>query len=85
MSSQQILEPPLQQRYNPSKEEEPDSETGKVKSIPGALAYRSSIEPVIDDVFEIFAGPNLTHEPILVTIHTGELADMIENVVNSIS
>jgi hypothetical protein len=85
LSSQQILKPSLQQGYDSSKEEEPDSETGEVKSVSGTFSDWARVEPVIDDMLEIFASPDLTHETVLVTVHTSELTDVIENIVNTVS
>jgi EAL domain-containing protein (putative c-di-GMP-specific phosphodiesterase class I) len=42
------------------------------------------VESVVDDVFEIFAHSDLSHQLVLVTVHAGQLAHMGKDVLKTI-
>jgi hypothetical protein len=84
LTSEEILKPTFEKRDNSPKEEEPHPVTGKVESVPWALADGAGIETMIDDVLQILASPNLAHQPVLVSIHTRQLTDVVEDVVNPV-
>ena len=42
------------------------------------------VESVVDDVFEIFAHPDLFHQLVLVTVHARQLADMGKDVLKAV-
>lgn len=47
-----------------------------------ALTY--SVEPVVDEMLQIFAHPDLSHELVLVAVHAGQLTNMSEDVLQPI-
>ena len=44
-----------------------------------------SVESVVDDMFEVFAHPNLPHQFVLVPVHSCQLADVGEGVLQTVS
>lgn len=43
------------------------------------------VEPVVDDMLEIFAHADLSHQLVLVSIHSSQLSNMSKRVLNTIS
>lgn len=81
----QIAKPSLEQRNNSSNEEEPDTPSWCPKSNTRSLSNLASIEPVVDQVFEVFSHPNLPHKSILVPIHSGQHSYMGKDILKPIS
>lgn len=44
-----------------------------------------SVKPVINQVLDVFAHPDLSHELVLVSIHSSQLTNMGEDVLQAIS
>lgn len=78
LSSQQVPEPSFQQRDNPSQEKQPHSPGRLPETASRTFAYRASVESVINDMFDVFALSDLFHELVLVTVHPGEVTDMVK-------
>ena len=84
LPGQQVPEPTLQEGHDAAEEEEPDAPHGRPEPHAGAFAHRTGVEPVVDEVLEVLAHANLSHEPVLVAVHTGELADVREDVLQPV-
>merc|ERR1719491_81804 len=70
LTRQQIAKPPLKQWHNSTQEEEPHTPTRSPKSAAWAFANGTCVETVVDQVFQVLAHAHLTHEAVLVPIHT---------------
>ena len=44
-----------------------------------------SVKPVINQVLDVFAHPDLSHELVLVSVHSSQLTNMGEDVLQAIS
>lgn len=55
LASQKVAQPSLQQRNNATKEKHPNSKHGKPKANSWAFLNRPRVEPVVDQMFEVFA------------------------------
>lgn len=85
LPSQQVTQPSFKQRDNTPHEEQPDSPSGRPETDTRTLTNRASVEPRVDDVLEILAHTDLLHKLVLVSIHTGQLTDVREHVLKTIS
>lgn len=43
------------------------------------------VEAVVDEMLQIFAHPDLSHQLVLVAVHSGQLTDMSKDVLQPIS
>lgn len=43
-----------------------------------------SVEPVVNEMLQIFAHPDLSHQLVLVTVHASQLANVGEDVLQTI-
>lgn len=46
--------------------------------------FTYSVEAVVDEMLQVFAHSDLSHQLVLVSIHTSQLTHMSENVLQSI-
>lgn len=46
--------------------------------------FTYSVEAVVDEMLQVFAHPDLSHQLVLVSIHASQLTHMSENVLQSI-
>ena len=51
-----------------------------VKTIESAYC----VESVVDDVLEVLAHPDLLHQLVLVSVHSGQLANVRKNILESV-
>ena len=79
-----LTKPTLQQRHNSTQEKQPDTPSGRPEATSRTLSDGAGIESVVDDVLQIFTHSDLSHQSILVTVHTGELANVRENILEAI-
>ena len=84
LTREQIAQPAFEEGRNSAEEKEPDSPSGRPNAASGALTDRSSVESVINQVLQILAHANLPHQLVLVAVHARQLADVGENVLQSI-
>mmetsp|Transcript_139393 Transcript_139393/g.242388 ORF Transcript_139393/g.242388 Transcript_139393/m.242388 type:complete len:464 (+) Transcript_139393:5762-7153(+) len=84
LSGEQVAEPALKEGDNPPQEEQPHAPTGGPEAAPRALAHGPSVEPIVDQMLEILAHPDLPHQPILVAVHPGQLPNVVEDVLQTI-
>lgn len=47
--------------------------------------FTYSIKPVVDQMLQIFAHPDLSHQLVLVAVHASQLTNMSEDVLQPIS
>ena len=47
--------------------------------------FTYSVEPIVDEMLQIFAHPDLSHQLVLVAVHACQLTNMSEDVLQSIS
>src|SRR5699024_535451 len=84
LARQQVSEPSLQEWDDAAHEEQPDTPRGGPEATARALADRPGVEAVVDQMLQVFAGSDLMHELVLVSVHAGELTDMVECVENAV-
>ena len=84
LTSKQVSKPSFKKRCDSSHKKHPNSPSRSPESTSRTLANRSSIESVVDDMFEIFTHTNLSHQLIFVTIHSSKLAHMCKYVLQTI-
>ena len=84
LSSQQISEPSFKQWDHSSHEEQPYSPSRCPETDSWSFSYWSSVEPSVDDMFQIFGHPDLLHELVLVSVHSRELTDVGEEILQSV-
>lgn len=46
--------------------------------------FTHSVEPVVDEMLQIFAHPDLSHQFVLVAVHASQLTHMSEDVLQTI-
>ena len=83
LACQQISKPALEQRNDASQKEEPHTPSRRPHANTGALAHRSSVEAVVDQMLEVLAGLYLSHQPVLVPVHAAQLPHMRKGVLQS--
>mmetsp|Transcript_14739 Transcript_14739/g.38930 ORF Transcript_14739/g.38930 Transcript_14739/m.38930 type:complete len:664 (+) Transcript_14739:435-2426(+) len=81
---QQVAQPTLQQRHNTAEEEEPHTPAWCPEATAGALADGARVESVVDQVLQVLAHADLPHQTVLVPVHTGQLTDVREDVLQAI-
>ena len=84
LTREEIAQPALQQRSDAAQEEEPHTPSRCPDTATRTLTHRTRVEAVVDQVFQIFAHADLPHQFVLVTVHSGELADVGEDVLEPI-
>ncbi|CAN8015572.1 unnamed protein product, partial [Ixodes persulcatus] len=94
LPGQQVAQPALQQGGDAPHEEEPHPPAGGPDPAARALAHGAlehtrergtpPVEAVVDQVLEVLAHANLTHELVLVAVHARELAHMGEDVLEPV-
>ena len=47
--------------------------------------FTYSVEPIVDEMLQIFAHPDLSHQLVLVAVHACQLTNMSKDVLQSIS
>ena len=76
--------PSLQQRDDATHEEQPNAPARSPEAATRTLPNWTRVEAIVDQVFQILAGPDLVHELVLIPVHTSKLADMVEGVENTV-
>ena len=84
LSREQVSEPTLEERHNTTQEEEPHAPARCPEATPRALAHGTGVETVVDEVLQVLAHPDLSHQPVLVAVHARELADVRKDVLKSV-
>jgi hypothetical protein len=84
LSGQKISEPSLKERNHASKEKEPHSPPRSPKADTRTLSNRSCVESVVNQVLKILSHSDLSHEAILIPVHTSELANMSKDILQPI-
>mmetsp|Transcript_31892 Transcript_31892/g.87345 ORF Transcript_31892/g.87345 Transcript_31892/m.87345 type:complete len:298 (-) Transcript_31892:756-1649(-) len=84
LAREQVAQPALEQRRDAAQEEEPHAPAGRPDAAARPLADRSRVEAVVDQVLQVLAHPDLPHQPVLVTVHAGELAHVREDVLQAV-
>mmetsp|Transcript_19442 Transcript_19442/g.63358 ORF Transcript_19442/g.63358 Transcript_19442/m.63358 type:complete len:470 (-) Transcript_19442:1597-3006(-) len=84
LPGEQVAKPALEQRHNAAQEEEPHAPAGRPNAAAGPLADGARVEPVVDQVLQVLAHADLTHQPVLVPVHAGELAHVGEDVLQAV-
>ena len=51
---------------------------------PSCSAKTHRVEPVVDDVLEVLAHPDLLHQLVLVPVHAGQLPHVREDVLQAV-
>jgi hypothetical protein len=84
LSGKQVAEPAFKQGNNASEEKEPDSPAWGPNSDTGSFSDRSSIKPVVNNMFDILTHSDLSHNSILVPINASKLSQMRIKILQSI-
>mmetsp|Transcript_6179 Transcript_6179/g.20144 ORF Transcript_6179/g.20144 Transcript_6179/m.20144 type:complete len:665 (-) Transcript_6179:1552-3546(-) len=84
LAGEQVAEPPLEEGHDAPEEEEPDAPPRRPEADPRPFADGARVEARVDQVLEVLALAHLPHEPILVAVHPGELADVGEDVLEAV-
>lgn len=48
-------------------------------------SYTYSVESVVDEMFDVLTHSDLSHELVLVSVHSSQLTNMSKDVLNAIS
>src|SRR5690606_12427152 len=64
--------------------EKPNTPGRSPKAAARSFANWSCVEAVIDEMLQIFAHSNLSHQLVLVTVHASELTNVGKNVLKTI-
>mmetsp|Transcript_26458 Transcript_26458/g.83860 ORF Transcript_26458/g.83860 Transcript_26458/m.83860 type:complete len:710 (-) Transcript_26458:29-2158(-) len=84
LAGQQIAQPTLQQRHDPTEEEEPHTPAWRPEATPRPLAHWTGVEAVVDQVLQVLAHAHLPHQPVLVPVHAGQLPHVGKDVLQAI-
>eukprot|EP00965_Chrysotila_dentata_P150735 4980259-Pleurochrysis_carterae.AAC.1 len=84
LAREQVAQPALEQRHHAAQEKEPHAPAGRPDAAARALAHGASVEAVVDKVLQVLAHADLAHQPVLVSVHAGELADVREDVLQPV-
>lgn len=84
LTRKQVAQPAFEQWRDAAHEEQPDSPSWSPESATRALADWSGVETVIDQVLQIFAHSDLSHQLVLVAIHSRQLPNVSEDVLQSV-
>mmetsp|Transcript_33281 Transcript_33281/g.109100 ORF Transcript_33281/g.109100 Transcript_33281/m.109100 type:complete len:1053 (+) Transcript_33281:4096-7254(+) len=81
---QQVAQPTLQKRHDATEEEEPHAPAWCPEATARPLADWARVESVVDQVLQVLAHADLPHQTVLVPVHTGQLTDVREDVLQAI-
>ena len=84
LTGEQIAQPALQKRGDATQEEKPHPPPGRPDTAAGTFTHRPRVEAVINQVLQIFAHADLSHQLVLVSVHSCELADVGEDVLQPV-
>mmetsp|Transcript_3343 Transcript_3343/g.8103 ORF Transcript_3343/g.8103 Transcript_3343/m.8103 type:complete len:350 (-) Transcript_3343:723-1772(-) len=84
LPSEQISQPTFQQRHHSAQEEQPHPPSRGPKTAPGSFSDGTCVEAIVNQMLQILAHPNLTHQPILVPVHPRQLSDVCEDVLKTV-
>ncbi len=84
LSGKQISEPSFKQGNDPSQEEQPNSPCRSPDTDSRSFPHWSGVEPVVNDMLDIFGHSDLSHDSILITIDASELSQMSIHVLEPI-
>ena len=84
LAREQVSEPSLKEGDDTTHEEQPNSPGGGPETATRTLTDRPRVETVVNQMLQILARTDLMHQFVLVTIHTGQLPDMVEGVEDTI-
>jgi hypothetical protein len=84
LTREQVTEPALQERDDSAHEEQPYPPGRGPETATRTLTNGTCVESVVDEMLQVLAGTNLVHELVLVSVHTGQLTNMVEGVQNTI-
>lgn len=85
LSSQQVTQPSFKQRDNTPHKEQPNSPSRRPETDTRTLTNRASVKSRVDDVLEILAHTDLLHKLVFISVHTGQLTDVSEHVLKTVS
>ena len=84
LSGEQVPKPPFHDRDDSSQEEEPDSPARRPNADSRAFADGTGVEAEVDEVFNVFAEPHLSHELVLVAVHACGIPHMSEDILQTV-
>lgn len=84
LARKQVAQPAFEQWRDTAHKEQPNSPSRSPESATRALADWSGVEAVIDQVLQIFAHSDLSHQLVLVAIHSRQLPNVSEDVLQSV-
>ena len=84
LSSQQVAQPALQQRDDTAQEEEPNAPARCPEAAAGTLPDGASVEAVVDQVLQVLAHAHLSHQTVLVAVHTRQLTHVGKDVLQAV-
>lgn len=68
-----------------SEKEKPHTPHGRPEPNPWALAHWPGVESVVDQMLQVLAGSDLSHQAVLVSVHACQLTDVGEDILQAIS
>ena len=84
LTGQEVPQPSLKQRDNTAEEKDPHAPPGRPEADAGSFADGSGIEPVVNQVLEVLAHPDLAHQTVLIPIHPRQLSHMGERILEAV-
>mmetsp|Transcript_27303 Transcript_27303/g.78698 ORF Transcript_27303/g.78698 Transcript_27303/m.78698 type:complete len:112 (-) Transcript_27303:1958-2293(-) len=84
LSSEEITKPTLQKGDDAAQEEQPDSPARRPKADTRTLTDRAGIESVVNQMLQVLAHSDLPHQTILVPVHSRELTDVVEGILQTV-
>mmetsp|Transcript_38034 Transcript_38034/g.88955 ORF Transcript_38034/g.88955 Transcript_38034/m.88955 type:complete len:246 (-) Transcript_38034:1571-2308(-) len=84
LTSKQVPKPSFQKWDDTPQEEEPHTPSWRPEAASRPLAHGTRVEAVVDEVLQILAHSHLSHQSVLVSVHTGELTHVGVDVLQAI-
>ena len=69
LSSEKVAQPPFNEWNYPSEKEKPYSPARSPEANSRAFANWTSIEAIVDEMLQVFRHSDLSHQPVLVSVH----------------
>lgn len=85
LSGKQVAKPSLKKRDNTTQEEDPHTPHGSPETTTGTLSNGTSVETVVDEMLQILAHTDLSHQTVLVPVHSSQLTNVGKSILETVS
>ena len=84
LAGEEVTEPAFKKGDDSTEKKEPDTPARGPETYARAFTHGTRVEAVVDEMFQVLAETDLTHELVLVAVHARELSDMGKNVLKAV-